>query len=160
MKIPVLLMCAAVCPGLLAQEKPAEPAHNYKVDFTLKDGSDSGGVRHFSMLIDAAGGLSVFRTGTRVPVLSGKDELNSVEVGVNIDCRLREQGGRALLNATIDVSTLAPSAQPVPMRPQIAQTRVMVNAALQPGKPTLVASIEDPVQQRRLDVEATLTRVD
>ena len=80
--------------------------------------------------------------------------------GVNIDCRVREMSGKAILLATIDVSAPASSAAPPSLRPQISQTRVTINAALQPGKPTVVASSDDSAGQRRFAVEATLTRLD
>jgi hypothetical protein len=35
-----------------------------------------------------------------------------------------------------------------------------VNATLTPGKPSLVASIDDPVSERKFEVEAVVTKIE
>jgi hypothetical protein len=42
--------------------------------------------------------------------------------------------------------------------PTIGQTKLELDATLELGKPTTVASIDDPVNARRLQVEVTITK--
>ena len=46
-----------------------------------------------------------------------------------------------------------------PPTPTIAALRIEINDVLMLGKPTLVASIDDPVTMRKFDVEVTVTPV-
>jgi hypothetical protein len=47
---------------------------------------------------------------------------------------------------------------PAPLNPTISQLKINVNAIVNPGKPTIVASIDDPATMRKVDVELTVTR--
>jgi len=89
-----------------------------------------------------------------VPVFTGS-QTTYADVGINIETRLHEAGGKVLLTSNIDMS----SARPGGGTPTIAQVQVDVNTTVTPGKPTLVASIDDPATQHKLDVEATVTRL-
>ena len=42
--------------------------------------------------------------------------------------------------------------------PVIRQTKLSVDAVVELGKPTVLASIDDPLTARKLQVEATITR--
>jgi len=84
------------------------------------------------------------------------------DIGVNIECRISEINGRVHMKATLDLSTVVQhdkSNAQVPPMPIIGQLRIEVNALVNPGKPTLVASVDDPVTLRKFDVEATVTKV-
>ena len=106
------------------------------------------------MLLDNDGKGGVFKVGDRVPVMTGT-QTTYVDVGMNIDTHLHEVNGKVLLNSSIDMST----ARAGGASPTIAQTRVSIYATVTPGTPTLVASIDDPATQHKLDVEATVTRL-
>jgi hypothetical protein len=146
----------------------------YRVEFNIHDGSDAAAKagRHYTMLIEA-NGKGVFKAGNKVPYTTGSfqsgagapqvaTQYNYAEVGVNIDAYLKEVNGRVSLNAMLDLSTLVQpdkGAAMTPPTPTIAQLRVQINAALNPGKPTVVAAIDDPVTMRKFEVEATITKV-
>jgi len=164
---------------VFSQEKkePAESAV-YKVEFIIHDGSDAiaKAGRRYIMLIET-GGKGTFRAGNRVPYATGSfqpgpgapgvsplvaTQYQYVDTGVNIDCRLRNSSGKVSLNADIDVSTIVQRDQraaTIPPNPTVASIRIGVNAVLNAGKPTLVASIDDPVTMRKFDVEAVVMRV-
>jgi hypothetical protein len=150
----------------------------YRVEFNIHDGSDAAAKngRRYIIMIEA-NEKGVFRVGQKVPYATGSfqpgiasagvsplvsTQYNYAEVGVNIDCRINEFNGKIRVKATLDLSTLVqldkspPTNPPMPI---IGQLRIEVNALVNPGKPTLVASVDDPVTLRKFDVEATATKV-
>ena len=175
-----VIVCALLGSFVLAhaQEKKEAPEPAvYKAEFVIRDGSEAAAKpgRRYAMLIDT-GGRGTFRVGQKVPYPTssyqpsqgtGASPLVStqyqyVDIGVNIDCRLREVSGKVAINADIDVSTIVQhdkGAAATPPNPAIASIRIGINAMVNPGKSTMVASIDDPVTMRRFDVEATVTKV-
>jgi hypothetical protein len=175
-----LLFTTLLLPTLpaLAQEKKDFDSAVYKVEFNIHDGADSAARtgRRYTMLIEA-NTKGTFRVGTKVPYATGSfqsgqggavsplinTQYNYADVGVNIDCHLGDiVNGKLVLHATLDLSTLVPhdkGAATNPPSPTIAQLRIEINDVLMLGKPTLVASIDDPVTMRKFDVEVTVTSV-
>ncbi|MGC9969132.1 MAG: hypothetical protein ABSE56_00950 [Bryobacteraceae bacterium] len=165
--------------SLRAQEKKESVTPGvYRVEFNIRDGSEAAAKvgRRYAMLI-AANGKGTFRVGNRVPIATGGlqpgggtegssklyTQYQYFDIGVNIDCRLRELNGKVDLNADIDVSTIVEhekGAAAIPPNPTVASIRLSVGTILDLGKPALVASIDDPVTMRRFDVQATVTKVD
>lgn len=82
-----------------------------------------------------------------------------VDVGVNIDCFVQRVGAKVLLRGSLDLSnaTDGPSMGGV-RNPTIRQTRLDLHTSIEFGKPTVVASIDDPITARKLQVEATITK--
>ena len=174
---PVLL-AAAVWPAPAQEKKDPSLSATYKVEWRIKDGSDAAAKngRRYTMLIDTTGSGS-FHVGDRVPVPTGSfnsdgsvnalvnTQYNYCDVGVNIDTKLHEQQGQVAIYATIDLSTAIPhkadgSAAGRVLPPTISQIKIAVNATLTPGKPSLVASIDDPVSERKFEVEAVVTKIE
>ena len=179
--VVTLIFATLLAPALpvFSQEKkdPTEPTV-YKVEFIIHDGSDAAAKagRRYTILIET-GGKGTFRAGNRVPYATGSlqpgpsapgvsplvaTQYQYVDTGVNIDCRLRDSSGKVSLNADIDVSTVVQRDQRAaanPPNPTVASIRIGVNAVLSAGKPTLVASIDDPVTMRKFDVEARVIKV-
>jgi hypothetical protein len=171
-------LLAALLP-LQAQDRTAPPAGAvYKVEFNIGDGKDaaSRSDRRYTMLIDESG-RGVFRVGNRVPVASGSfqpgvggagvsplvnTQYTYLDVGVNIECRVRDVGNRIGLRGSVDLSTVVqptPREASVQPNPTVGQTKVEIEATLELGKPTVVASVDDPVNMRQLAIQATVTRV-
>src|SRR5438270_11540602 len=112
MRTPILLILFAAAVPILAQEPAAgSRASVYKVDFTIRDGSDSAtSGRRYSMLIEP-GGKGTFRVGTKVAYATGTmqsgsapvaTQYNFADIGVSIDARLRAIGDKLDLGADID----------------------------------------------------------
>jgi hypothetical protein len=84
------------------------------------------------------------------------------DIGVNIDCRLREVAAKIAMSANIELSSVlhtGKDASGIAPNPTIAQTRIEVTTDLEPGKPTVLSTVDDPVTQRKLNIEATATKV-
>jgi hypothetical protein len=177
MKFARAAMASAMLPllslSLSAQDKKEPNRGTYKVEFNLRDASQpgAGAGRHYSMVLeDQAHGS--FRIGNRVPVANQSQhagdaalvstQYSYVDVGVNIECSLREiEGARLGMRASIDISSVVPPDKLAATggHPVIGQLKIGVDTLLDPGKPTVVASIDDPITARKFDVEATVTRM-
>lgn len=171
------LLVAAVLPAPAQDRKDVTLSATYKVEYRIRDGSDAAAKngRRYTIWIDDKGN-GTFRLGERVPVATGSfqsggsgvnplvnTQFTYFDTGVNIDTKLIEQQGKVAISATIDMSTLVThklDTPGVPGQPTIAQTKISVNATVVPGRLSLVASIDDPVSQRKLDVEALVTKVE
>ena len=166
MRIAALLLAALAAPILPVLAQPPEV---YKVELTMRDATDASAKagRHYTILIDTHG-AGTFKLGSREPVATGPStpgntpQFTYIDTGVNIDCRLEQDGNntnRLQLRADIDISSVLPQKTAVP-NPVIGQLRLNVTALVVPGKRTIVASIDDPVSNRKFDVEAFITKAE
>jgi general secretion pathway protein D len=171
--VPALFVCLLPVHG--QERKPAGPAV-YKVEFNFHEGSDAAAKagRRYTLLVDDDR-KATFRIGSRVPVASGSfmpsgggsplvnTQYQYLDVGVNIECLVADVNGRLALHGNLDLSSVvkhdpAPGGTNPP-NPTVGQTRLELDTMLEPGKPTIVASIDDPVDSRKLQVEATVTKI-
>ena len=165
MRTTAVLLLSTFAISVSAQENREAPL--YRLEFNIHDGSDAAAKtgRRYTMLVEATG-KGTFRAGNKVPYITGAasntqgPQYNYAEVGVNIDARLRDISGRIYLSADLDVSTVLPREKDAAPNPTIASIHISVNTIMSPGKPALVAYIDDPVIKRRFDIEATVTKVD
>ena len=154
-----LLLAVATLGPLHSQQRDV-----FKVDFTIRDSGDAGSKsgRKYSLLVYAQN-KGTFKVGNRVPVATSSSggvgantQFTYVDVGVNIDCTVQETGGRIAMRADMDLSTAVTNEKTAGMAPSI---RLSVEAAIPPGKPTVVAAFDDPVTSRKFEVEAVVTKV-
>ena len=178
MRTRAALLAAALLAALLplhAQDRKdaASVSGLYKVEINFRDGNDSGAMtdRRYAMLMTDSK-KAVFKVGIKSPVVSGSiqpagngaavgTEVTYLDVGVNIECILHETGGRVAFHGSLDMSNIAGNESgPVAgvRNPTIRQTKLELDATVDLGKPTVVASIDDPLTARKLQVEATITR--
>jgi hypothetical protein len=134
---------------------------------------DDRAQRTYTLLVDTSG-RGTLRAGNRVPVVTSSMQPDTggmttqyqyFDVGVTIDCRVREtDAGKVVVSSDLDISTVAEpvkSAGAAPPNPTVTSVRVGgVSAVVAPGRPAVIASIDDPVTSRKLDVIATVTRLD
>lgn len=156
----VLLAVVLIAAPLCAQQRDV-----FKVDFTVRDSGDAGGKtgRKYSMMVYGQD-KGIFKIGNRVPVpTSGSGMQNSqftyVDVGVNIDVMLQEAMGKIGMRADLDLSTAIVNDKMPGSAPTISQIKMAISTAVPPGKPTIVASFDDPVTSRKFDIEALINRV-
>ena len=163
-----LLLAAVVLAPLAALAQPARSNTVYKADFTIKDSGDAGAKngRKYSLVLNDRV-KSVFKVGNRTPVATAVVGSNSamtntqftyVDVGVNIECTVADQGGMVGIHTDLDLSG-AVNDRNATGNPVISQIKLVIDTALAPGKPTIVASFDDPVTSRKFEVEATVTKL-
>lgn len=171
-----LLLAAATLAAWLPlhAQSPKETVPLYKVEINFRDGNDSGTVtdRRYTMLVTDSR-KAVFKVGSKSPAVSRSIEPQTagsvvstqftyLDIGVNIECFVQGSGTRAAMHGSLDLSNIGPS-EGAPViagvrNPTIRQTRLDLDTTVELGKPTVVASIDDPLTARKLQVEATITK--
>jgi hypothetical protein len=169
-------LLAAFLP-LRAQEEPVNQV--YRVEFKITDSSEASArsERHYSLLVEGST-KSVLKVGSRVPVATGSfqpaagggsaspavnTQFQYIDIGVNIECRVRDAGGKAAIHGSIDISSVVQHTGPgtgTQPNPTLGQTKLELDATLDLGKATVIASVDDPVSMRQLAIQATVTKVD
>ena len=154
-----------------------EPRHAYRVDFVLTEIEDGKKINSRQFALNLNGGESdQLKVGTRVPVEVKQGEIQYLDVGTNIWCRLRDRsnseplehglrdlswlGNDVMLNVTAEVSNFAvPDQQGASMRPAIRQMKVEGSTIAVVGKQMVVGSVDDPNSKRQYQLELTVTRL-
>jgi hypothetical protein len=164
---------AALLP-LHAQSTNKEGPQLYRVEIDFRDGNDAGSMtdRRYSLLVTESR-KAVFKVGSKSPAVSGSaqsqtgntvvsTEITYLDVGVNIDCVVVAVGtsSKVALHGSLDLSTISGEAQVASgvRNPVIRQTKLDLDATLELNKPTVLATIDDPITARKLQVEATVTK--
>ena len=154
------VLVAAMLAPLAAAQIKAGPI--YRAEFTIRDSGDPGAKapRKYTLTL-AEHVKSTFKVGNRVPMATGTaggaTQYTYVDVGVNIDCVVGEQEGRVGMHADVDLSTAVASDKSP--NPTISQIRLNIDTTLAAGKPSVVASFDDPVTSRKFEVEVMLTKL-
>jgi hypothetical protein len=174
------LLLLPLLPAVAQEKSPLAHPGVYRVEYRIRDGSDAASKtgRRYTMLIENHN-KGTFKVGDRVPVATGSfqpgtggvginplvnTQFNYIDIGVNIEAYLADDNGRITLNSSLDISTLVEHKPPQPSQvlpnPTVSQIKIAEISTMLPGKPTLVASIDDPVTQRKFDVEVTITKIE
>ena len=150
----------------LTQEKKAEEAERtgsvYRVDFAVQELEDGKrlNTRHYLMLLEAGRGREGrIRTSSRVPVSVSGGGWQFMDIGLSLDCALREHTNGLALEVTLDLSNFVPRETEEGMPPIVRKIRSSVNTVVLPGKPTVVSRVEDTATGRRYELEVTATKV-
>jgi hypothetical protein len=173
------LAAAALLAALLplhAQDRKDPGTGLYKVEIDFRDGQDGAATsgRRYTLLVNDRQ-KAVFKIGSRNPTVTGsfqpatagaitKTQFTYIDVGVTIECSVRDEtGGKIALHGVLDLSDIAPpGSAPAAAghNPVIRQTKLDLDTTVELGKPTVVASINDPATTRKLAVEATVTKAE
>ena len=169
MRLSACLMASALlAPGLSVRAQDYDNA-TYKVDFTIRDSGDAGGKagRKYTMQV-SRGVKSTFRVGNRVPVTTGASsggasvntQFTYIDVGLNIECTVNERGARFAIHSDLDISTaVMPEKTSAVQNPTISSIRPNIDTSVLPGKPTVVASFDDPVTARKFDIDVAVSKI-
>lgn len=167
-----VLMLASV--DGLAQETTKPPAKMsiYQLDFALHENEDGRRVntRNYMLQFEYGrsgrpapegfgGSFGRIRSNTKVPVSTDDKQVVYMDVGLNIDCDIREADDYVLTDISMRISNFADPGQAGSGRPLIREISSVVRTALQPKKPTVVAMIDDAATKRRYELEVTVTKV-
>jgi hypothetical protein len=156
--IPIALFAVSI-PLAFAQSAAGTA---YRIDFNLRDkaGAAPAVSRQYSMLVEEGGSGNV-RIGTKIPYAVNPNQFQYADIGVNLDCKLHERGSSIALNVNVEISdTLVPTDPKTPPgQPIINQFRSGVSTVVQPGKPTVILSLDGANGNHKYEVEATVNRV-
>ena len=141
-----------------AEKKSGE---TYRLEFVVNELEDSKKVntRSYSVLVEGENWSKV-RIGTRVPIQQPSG-IVYMDVGLSLDCRLREGESGLSLEVILDMNSFAlpEGAEERPATPPLRKFRTQTTSALALGKPTVVTSADDMASKRRFQVEVTATKV-
>jgi hypothetical protein len=149
-----------------AQETEKAP-HAYRLDFSVSEMEDGKKInsRQYSMNLKSPDANEI-KIGTRVPVEVKQSEIQYLDVGTNIWCRLKDQsdvaflGNDVMLNVRAELSNFAvPEQQGQNMRPTIRQMKIESSTVAGVGKPIVIGSVDDPNSKRQFQLEVTVTRL-
>ena len=140
----------------------------YRLDFTVNEIEDGKKInaRQYSMNSRSGGDWTVLKIGTRVPLETGQNQFQYLDVGTNIRCRLRDRAdmtnltGDVSLEATADLSNFAvPEQQGQSKQPVIRQLRIEASTLATLGKSVVLGVVDDPNSKRQFQLEVTVTKL-
>jgi hypothetical protein len=168
-------------PGKKGQEAPAKKDNQeafpkmppgpptYKVAMNVYELQDGKRInqRDYSLLVvadDRSGNR--LKIGTKTPLSVDSDKITYADVGFELECSLVEtSNNKVLLRLDLNVSSFAIPEQNTDPRtaglhPVLRGVTQRLRAALTPGKPQIVTSMDDVNSNKRMQVEVTATKVE
>jgi len=158
----------AAAPPSEAQKKPASA---YRLDFVVRELEDGKRINSRNYSLSAKSGeRALLRVGSRVPYVTGTNpataQIQYQDVGINFDSRPEERDGEVLLSTTFEsMSVVTPEkpteerGNPVVIAPVFRQVKFEGDALITPGKPTVIATLDDVATNRRYEIEVTVTKM-
>ena len=149
------------------EQKSEKMQTAYRLDFSVNEMEDGKKIntRQYSMNSRSGDGNEI-KIGTRVPVDSKEGQVQYLDVGTNIWCRLRDQtdvtglSGSVLLNVRAEITNFAiPEQQGQQVRPVLRQLKIEASTVDLPGKSVIVGSVDDPNSKRQFQLEVTVTKL-
>jgi hypothetical protein len=160
-----------------ASTDAVEPGHAYRVDFVINEIEDGKKInsRQYALNLNA-GESDQLKVGTRVPVEVKQGEIQYLDVGTSIWCRLRDHGNRepsdrglrelswlgndVMVNVNTEISNFAvPDQQGASLRPAIRQMKIESGTIAIVGKQMVVGSVDDPNSKRQFQLEMVVTKL-
>jgi len=154
-------------PAPKASAEAPEPGHAYRLDFTVSETEDGKKInsRQYSMNLNA-GDQSEIKIGTRVPVEIKSGEVQYLDVGTNIWCRMRDRhdvgwlASDVMLNVRSEISSFAgPYQQGQSTLPIVRQMKIEASTIGVVGKPVAIGVVDDPNSKRQFQLEVTVTKL-
>jgi hypothetical protein len=136
----------------------------YRLEYKINETSADQKVisRTYTLLVEPHE-IGKLRVGPRIPIQTSDKERTYLDVGKNIDCRVRfETEHTVSLHLTVEFSDAGTDEHGVADRtagnPVIQQVRMETSVTLELGTPTIVSSFQDPVSKHSFQIEATAIR--
>ena len=157
-----------------ASEAPTETApKTYRLTYTIthSEGAKQLGVQHFSLTVNSDNRNSRIKLGSRVPIATGgfsehgaptpgQVQFQYVDVGLNIDARVREFSTGLLVFSKVEQSSLANEPSGVGSSDPVIRQGTLENSALLTlGKPVMLGSLDMPGSSIHVDIEVVLELV-
>jgi hypothetical protein len=169
--VAVMAFCLPLIPNPASaqQEKAKEPVTTeqkplaaYRIELNVREIENGKRLnsRDYTMVVED-GEWGKIRVGNRVPYQSTEKQFQYQDVGMNIDCHPRQRGDSVALYIGVESSSVVPQEQPpaAATNPVFRRQSCMIGSVVTLGKPTLVASMDDVVSNRRYEIEVTATKV-
>lgn len=146
-----------------AAERQTKPPSFYRVDYSVSelDHGKQGNTRNYTLKTgEGEKGNSSFRVGSRIPVSTGGQQFQYYDVGVNLDCWLRDYETYVWLRTKLELNSVAGSESAnAASPPVIRRFQIEDVTAVAPGKSTLVGAIDDVVADRRYEITVKVEKI-
>jgi hypothetical protein len=151
-----------------SEVRPQPNTTVYKFDFVISEVEDGKRVNsrtYTLMLKENTWGNT--NASTRVPVVTGggspaaPTQFQYMDVGLSLRYRFHEEGNFVLVEgaSNIDSFAMPEQAQTPTGMPVTRRISSDVAAAVVPGKPTIISSVDDTNTKKRYQVEVTATKI-
>jgi hypothetical protein len=141
-----------------------KPMVAYRLDFSINEIEDGKklNTRHYSMyMTDGEDGTQSLKIGTRVPVQGEQGKFEYIDIGTNINARLKKWETPTGLDVNAEISSFPASnegtASGTP--PLIRQLRIGGDTAIILDKPMIIGSVDDPDSKRSFQLEVIVTKL-
>ena len=145
-----------------ANAEREKPVHAYRLDFSVNELEDGKKLnsRQYSLNLNADDANEI-KIGTRVPVESGHEQFQYMDVGTSIWCRIGERADGIPMSVRADISNFAIPEQGTghESHPVVRQFKINASTLALPGKPMVVGSVDDPNSKRQFQLEVTVTKL-
>ncbi|HXH48311.1 MAG TPA: hypothetical protein VNM47_02975 [Terriglobia bacterium] len=142
-----------------AKKEAAADTSIYRVSYRVNELENGKTINSRSYTMTAnIDSLAQARIGSRVPYSTGKD-IQYQDVGMSIDCTLREQEGKLQVHTVLDMTTVASkeTTSPLEGQPVFGHMRLMDTTSATLRKPTFVGSVDDVASNRHYEIVVTVT---
>jgi hypothetical protein len=141
----------------------------YRVDFKLYELEDGKRInqREYSLITTAMNrysGDGRIKIGTRVPITTSEKQIQYMDVGLDLLCRLAYEDEKLWGTFDVNISSFALPEQSADPRsggnPILRTTHQNVETTLTPGKSMVLTTIDDLSSKKRMHIEVIATKLD
>ena len=149
------LGCAEGAGPARAPSRFADPRPFYRLDYVIAASEAGRAPANSAYTLQVADrNTGELRLGVNVPLAAGgAGPAPRQDVGVLVRSQVDTVGEQVRLHSTVEVSAVD---DPPAVRKMVANT----DAVIVPGKPVVVARMDDPTSHRRYEVTVTATKVE
>jgi type II secretory pathway component GspD/PulD (secretin) len=142
----------------------------YRLIYTITstEGGKAAESQHFALIV-AAGNKSVFKQGSKVPIMIGtvgaggkapEEQVQYLDVGLNVEAQLEGFQDGVRLKTKVEESAVAEEKSGIGAQdPVVRQTMLEATSALTQGKPVVLGTMEMPGSTRHLEIAVTAEAV-
>jgi len=146
-------------------------AGEYRLEFKISELANEKKLnsRNYLLIVEPHQ-IGKLRIGSRVPIVAQEKDkqITYLDLGKNIDSQVTSEGDHTVgLRMTVEFSDVAPRVQATGGSvaeqhhgdPDLKEMRMETSATLELGKPTVVGTLDDPVNNHTFQIEITATRL-
>lgn len=175
MKRMISILCALLLLACIggAQEQKAEstaekaraetagPLYRFALTISEVEGKQQVNSRNYTVMVrpERNAPRGVLRVGSRVPVQTGKDSVQYIDVGMKVDVEGREVEGLFTGSISVEMNSIVGTEGPQAGTPVLRDLRLSTPLVLTPGKPTVIGTVDDVNSKRTFQVEVTATKL-
>jgi hypothetical protein len=154
---------APAAPPQTSAEPQVKASRAYRLEYTLYEIEDGKRVNTRTYKVELTDHGKI-KSGSRVPVLTGNTNSPNtrpqyIDVGLIIDSRIKMSDDQLFLATNIEMRGIVPDPSGQGTTPVVRSNGAESNVIVTLGKAILLASIDDPLSNRRYEMEVKVTQL-